>query len=522
MTSPKSVPDINIGKTLFQQNCISCHGVQGKGDGPLSKNLQPKPFDFHDAERQNQHSIFGFYNTISLGVAGTAMPSFKSLSDEQRWALAFYVSQFSASDTQRSKGKALWSQGIGRDKFINLKSVVMVTPSELIQPQNENNFNILTYLRENPAAVSENSKVSPIQFSAEKLRESLESYRRGHSQEAYQIAVSAYLEGFELAETGLGAVDPILRSTIEAGMFKYRNLIMQKALPQLVVTEHDNLQTLLVTADKRLQGATISPGVGFASAMGILLREGLEAILILAAIIAFLTKTGRRDALPYIHAGWVGALLLGVATWFVASYVIDISGASRELTEGVTAFLAAAILLYVSFWLLNKLHVQHWKHFIESKIRGALNGRTLWLLAVVSFIAVYREVFETVLFYETLWAQVGAAGSNMVLLGIGVGALLLVALAWAIFRLGVQLPLRLFFGVSSGMLYLLAIIFTGKGVTALQEAGKLPVDIVNFPRLDLLGIYPNIQGLGLQALLLVVALGGLTYTFWISRIAVKK
>ncbi len=520
-TSPKSTPDVRAAAALFQQNCFACHGAQGKGDGPLAITLQPKPADFHDRERQAQRSVFGLYNTISVGVKGTAMPSFKQLTDEQRWALAFYVSQFSVSDAERSQGQVLWNQGKGRNRFPDLRAVVMATPHDLSVQQNEDGVKVLAYLRANPVMV-DNGKASPIQFSIEKLNESLANYRRGDAQSAYQVAVAAYLEGFELAEAGLGAIDPKLRATIEAGMYNYRNLIKKNAALQLVVTQHDKLQSLLVIADKRMQGTTISPGVGFASAMGILLREGLEAILILAAIIAFLTKTGRRDALPYIHAGWVGALLLGVATWFVASYVIDVSGASRELTEGVTALLAAAILLYVSFWLLNKLHVQHWKQFIESKIRGALNGRTLWLLAAVSFIAVYREVFETVLFYETLWAQVGAEGSQMVLFGIGVGALLLIMLAWVIFRLGVRLPLRLFFGVSSGMLYVLAIIFAGKGVAALQEAGKLPVDAVNFPRMDLLGIYPNMQGLVLQALLVALALGGITYTFWISRVSAKQ
>lgn len=521
VTSPKSAPDVRAAASLFQQNCVSCHGVQGKGDGPLSATLQPRPADFQDRERQAQHSIFGLYNTISLGIKGTAMPSFKSLTEEQRWALAFYVSQFSASDTERSQGQLLWNQGKGRDQFSELRRVVMATPRDLSQQQGEDGMKILAYLRANPAVVG-NGKASPIQFSVEKLQESLANYRRGDVQGAYQEAVAAYLEGFELAEAGLSTVDPKLRATIESSMYNYRNLIQQNASLQLVIAEHNKLQDLLASAEKRMQGTTISPGVGFASALGILVREGLEAILIMAAIIAFLTKTGRRDALPYIHAGWMGALLLGIATWFAASYVIDISGASRELTEGVTALLAAAILLYVSFWLLNKLHVQHWKNFIESKVRGALSGRTLWLLAAVSFIAVYREVFETVLFYETLWAQVGVEGSGMVLLGIGVGALLLIALAWAIFHLGVRLPLRLFFGLSSGMLYVLAIVFAGKGVAALQEAGKLPIDVVSFPRLDLLGIYPNMQSLGLQALLVALALGGVTYTFLVARRAGKR
>src|SRR5690606_33812801 len=257
----------------------------------------------------------------------------------------------------------------------------------------------------------------------------------------------------------------------------------------------------------------LSPTMSFTSSFIILLREGLEAILVLAAITAFLVKTERRDSLPYVHAGWVAALLLAIATWAVAAYVIDISGAGRELTEGFTALLAAGILFYVGFWLHNKTHARRWKQFIEEKVRGALGSRTLWALAAVSFVAVYREVFETVLFYQALWMQSGPEGQRFVVTGFVVAAAALVVLAWLIFRFSVRLPLRLFFGVTAVLLYLLAIVFAGNGIAALQEAGKLPVDPVNFPRIDLLGIHPTLQSLTLQAALLGFAILWAIYSY---------
>jgi len=235
------------------------------------------------------------------------------------------------------------------------------------------------------------------------------------------------------------------------------------------------------------------------------LREGLEAILLLAVVVAFLIKTDRRYALKYIHIGWVTALLLGIATWVAAAYVVDISGASREVTEGVTALLAAAILLYVGLWLHNKLQARRWKEFIETKVQGAFEGGTLWGIALVAFIAVYREVFETVLFYQALWLQTGNGGQSMVVLGFVVAAVVLVVLSWLIFRFSVRLPLRLFFAINSVLLYALAVVFAGKGIAALQEAGKLPVTRIEFPTIDLLGIYPNLQALGLQVTLILAA-----------------
>jgi high-affinity iron transporter len=289
-------------------------------------------------------------------------------------------------------------------------------------------------------------------------------------------------------------------------MMAYRTLIQQGQPPVQVKAQEQRLQELLSEAGERLENTNLSPTMSFTGGLVILLREGLEAILVLAAIAAFLIKTGRRDVLPYLHVGWISALLLGGVTWVIATYTIDISGANREVTEGVTALLAAAILFYVGLWLHNRVHAQHWQRFIQSKVRNALNGRTLWALALVSFIAVYREVFETVLFYQALWVQAGPAGQHLVVFGFVVAVVMLLALAWLIFRFSVHLPLRLFFSANAALLYVLAFVFLGNGIAALQEAGQLPVNPVNFPEIGLLGIHPNLEVLGLQGLLILFTL----------------
>ena len=170
----------------------------------------------------------------------------------------------------------------------------------------------------------------------------------------------------------------------------------------------------------------------------ILLREGLEVILVLAAIFALLIKGQRRDALPYVHAGWIAALALGGITWLVAS-VVAISGPTREMTEGVTALVAAAILLNVGFRMHEKAHADRWRTFLHAQLQEALSARTMWALALVSFLAVYREAFETVLFYQALWVQVAPAYVP-VLGGLisAVGALAI--LGWLIFRGSIRLP----------------------------------------------------------------------------------
>jgi high-affinity iron transporter len=278
-----------------------------------------------------------------------------------------------------------------------------------------------------------------------------------------------------------------------------------------VVAQAAVIEGLLDRARGLLDSTRLSASATFLSAFVILLREGLEAILVLAAIYALLVRAGRRDALAYLHGGWILALIAGGLTWLLASYVIAMSGATREVTEGVSALVAAAILLYVGFWMHGKSQSRQWQAYLDRRLEGALTGRTLWALAFVSFLAVYREAFETVLFYEALAVQAGPRGGVPLLAGLAAAAGALLLLGWLIVRGSVRLPFGLFFGASAALLALLSVILAGKGVAALQGAGWIAVHEVHFPSLPLLGLYPNLQSLLLQAALLVVIAGGFAY-----------
>jgi high-affinity iron transporter len=515
--TPAAPPDLERAALLFQQVCASCHGPSGRGDGPLAKDLDPLPTDFHDRARVVQRSLYGLYNTITLGVEGTGMASFAHLSEAERWALAFYVGGLAATDEELATGARLLARG-EETPPLELSAMTSSTLREIDERFGPDTAALALYLRQQPLSLFA-LQTSPFDVAREQTELAVARFRAGDRAGASAAAFSAYLDGFELVENSVSAVDSGLKKRIEADMSAMRTAIDDPGATLRDVELRAAAALASLGEAKLLLAETeLTPAVVFTSSLAILLREGLEAILILAAIAAFMIKTGRRDALIYVHVGWVAALALGVATWAVSTWLLEISGATRELTEGLTALFAALVLFYVGFWMHGKLNARRWGEFLRENVGKALEGGTLWTLTLVSFIAVYREVFETVLFYQALWAQTNSAGQAMVLAGAGTAAVLLVLSAWLIFKLGVRLPLRQFFGASAAVMIVLAVIFAGKGVAALQEAGKLPSDaIASLPRIEALGIYPNWQSFGLQLVMVAIAIGLVLYSSRVVR-----
>ncbi len=510
---PKKAPNLSGVQALYESECSSCHGVLGYGDGPIASVQEIPPSDFHDMTRQYTRSIFDLYNTISLGVDGTPMKAFNQLSDEQRWALAISVSRFSGKHEQRETGKLLWQKGYLRDYFkslSNLTGMSYAKAEELGDDANVDGKAILAYLRSEPS-ILDVSDHAALDNSIAMLAVSLEHARAGDHKAAYKAALSAYLDGFELAEPSLVIIDKPLKLKVEKEMIAFREFSKSGNVEQLERVQVGLVD--LLNESKNVIGSTqMSPAGAFTGSFIILLREGVEAILVLAAIMTALIKTGRREAMKYIHAGWISAVVLGVVTWWVAENVISVSGASREVTEGAAALFAALILIYVGFWLHSASNSKQWKKFIEHKIDNAMENSTLWVLATVSFVAVYREMFETVLFYQAMWIQIDSGDSQQgFLLGVLAALALLLVLAFLVMRVGTRLPIKQFFQINAVLLFLLAVVFTGQGIAAFQEAGVIASSMIEFPRVEMLGIYPTIQSLGLQLFVLLLGAGLLSY-----------
>jgi high-affinity iron transporter len=370
--APRQPPDLQHGEKLFAQHCAGCHGSQGRGDGPLARGMEPTPSDFHDDIRMRQRSLYGLYNTITLGVPGTAMRAFREFSEADRWALGFFAASLRTDPVVVSKGESLWREGAGKSTFQSMRALVTTTPGKQDFPGSPIDA-VRAYLTQQPHALQVTAH-EPLATSRTKIEEAAHAYANGNREEARRLAITAYLEGFELIESALGNVDAPLRAETEREMMVLRTAIDEGSPSEAVTAQTMKIKILLDRAADMLADGNLSPNTAFVSSLVILLREGLESILIVSTIIAFVVKTGRRDALPYIHLGWIGAMALGALTWALAQYMLGISGVNRELTEGITALLAAAMLLYVGWWLHSRSNAQAWNRYVREQLNTALAG----------------------------------------------------------------------------------------------------------------------------------------------------
>jgi high-affinity iron transporter len=510
--APGAAPDLARGAQLYQQQCASCHGATGRADTAMARRLDPPPIAFSDRARARDRSLFGLYQVIGQGLEGTAMASFASLPPEDRWALAFHVGTLAYSDALARAGEADWRADPAlRARIPDLERLVSITPATLAAAIGEQRAAALVaYLRAHPDALATAGGSQALAVAHELLRQSLAAYRGGDRARAGELALAAYLDGFEPVEAVLNVRDGGLVAEVEGAMGRLRAAIARGAPVEEVAAEAGRVQALFSRAEAALAPEAGSAAATFLGAFAILLREGLEALLIVVAMIGFLRKAERRDMLRWVHIGWIGALVAGVATWWAATAFLTISGASRELTEGFGSLLAALILLFVGVWMHGKAQAGAWQAYVRDKLGKALTKGSAWFLAFLAFIAVYREVFETIIFF----AAMGGEGNGGALAGgIAAGMALLALIAWAMLRLSARLPIGKFFQYSAALIAVLAVVLAGKGVAALQEAGLLGVHpLAGMPRSPLLGLYPTLETLLAQGATIMLLVAGFLWT----------
>jgi high-affinity iron transporter len=510
LRAPATWPDLAAGERIYQQYCAACHGAGGAADGDQAAGLDPAPTVFNSGERIASISPFQAYNTIRLGVDGTSMVAYSMLSDQEVWDVAFFVKSlahhsYDADDADSDPRTDISGIPVTLEQVAMLDDVALAAHLRTSESMTEESaLQAVSALRTHRPTMASGTGLD---LASRRLDQALAAYRAGNPGEARQHALAAYLEGIEPVEPTIGARDRTLLIELESRMMDVRSGIEQQADASDVAAAVERAhQTIEATRDV-LDSGPRSYWFSFLVAASILLREGLEAFLIILAILSVLQAANQARAARWVHAGWLAAVGLGVAGWILSDWLLQIGAAQREIMEGAIALVAVAVLMYVGLWLHSMTESKKWRAFIEERILHKLGTGSLIGLASIAFFAVFREAFESVLFLSALTLEQGD-GHKLAVVGGAVSAIaLILALAPLALRHSMRLPVRQVFRYSSLVMAALCVMLAGKGIHALQEAGLVSVTVLDAPlRFSLLGVYPSMETVAAQLVVMAILL----------------
>lgn len=557
---PTRALDIAEGRQLYERSCASCHGISGAGDGPAGRLMSPRPPALGDAATMHDVSPATMYRIISVGVTGTGMAGYAgTLSPDQRWNIVTYLMSLRATPAMVAEGEGLYTQrclqchgslGAGDGPFARSlshlpqeigtfawqasrsdaqieKAVREGIPATAMPPASDltprQAAGIVAYVRSlslrsngggQTVAARSGDAVAASRNVMSLLEQALAAVRSGRNSDASDKAFDSYI-AFEPMETPARARNPGLVATMERLFADFKGAVRAGDV-RGAERARDAIETNM-PAVLELTRPTGSGVEAFWQSLVIILREGVEAILVIGAVVAFLLKTGHRERLRAIWWGVAWGVLASAATAVLLKTLLSAMPASREVIEGTTMLLAVAVLFSVSYWLISKVEAAKWQQFIREKVTDALEHGGGTALAFVAFLAVYREGAETALFYQTLFNE-GSRVALPLALGLLAGAAALAVIFTLFYRFGVRIPLRPFFGVTSVLLYYMAFVFTGKGVRELQEGNAAPItSIPGAPNVDFLGLYPTVETLLAQLVLVMLFVFAVVKTFWPKR-----
>ena len=500
ISHPTVVPNLSRGRQLFVRDCSKCHGVEGDGQGPSAEELDPPPRSFQDP-RMNQLAPYQIFNAVTFGVEGTEMAShLESLTAQERWDIAFYVMTFRKDFNPRTPENSF---------SLSLKDLATHSSDELIARLQGEGREVqlaeIDYYRSNPPGASFDDLLRVVQ---QKLDQSMQAYQQGDRERAFRLTLDAYLEGVEPVEPALQQRDRRLALELERQFSVYRGALRSDASEVEVSAGYQPLEDLLGQARQTLQDSETAPSLVFLQSLTIILREGVEAFLLLGLMVTYLAAAGQRWLQKYLVVGAAAGIVLGIITWWATQVALTISLLQQEALEGITSLLAAGVLFSVSFWVIHQMDIQHWKEYMKRKTEQAMGTGSGLVLASAAFLAVYREAVETVLFYQALWIRSSTSGGAIVL-GFAVGALLLALLVFCMFRFGLRIPLKQFFSITGVLLGVLAFVFAGYGVRELQVIGWIKETPLQWMfQVAFLEIRPTLESCALQIGILLSLLIG--------------
>ena len=509
-TTPEKWANLSEGEKLFAKNCSSCHGMKGDGTGPAGVGLEPEPTNFLDNELMQEVSAYQMFNTIKLGVPGTAMVAFQDFDEDQLWNLAFYIKslRFKILVTDQSELQKYYDE-VSAD--FSLAQLATLNDNEIaeLMKSGDDSDKFLAALR---LLKPEDTNLNSLSIAKNKLNQALVHYRNGEYSLSKDNALSAYLEGVEPVEARLKSINPGFVGSLENQMMKIRQLVSKKGNEIAVEAEITKAIRMLNDAEQMMSSQQLNYWLTFLISLSIMLREGMEAFLILFVLFIITKKIGAKKAMPWLHSGWILALTAGIAGWFLSDYIIRFGGKNREIMEGLISIFAVVVLLYAGFWMHTKTNARKWQEFVTKKIGSYLEKDKMYGLMAFSFMVVFREVFEVILFLKAISLEASANNQSAIGLGSLAALLILGIIAYIFVRFSKKIPIKQIFLYSSWLVVVLAVILMGKGLHSLQESGWVSVNsISSVVHADWLGVYPTIETVTGQLVLIMIVV--LVY-FW--------
>ncbi|MFI5311726.1 MAG: FTR1 family protein [Gemmatimonadales bacterium] len=537
---PTRAVDAVRGKELYDQNCAQCHGSSGAGDGPSAKTILPKPATIGQSELMYTVTPALMYRIVSVGIPGTMMAGWaQRMSIDDRWAVIAYVNSLRATDADRENGALIlkaqcptcstsappatmdfaWQAERSDSQIVAViaaRDSASMTGLRGVPSLPAGRNAIVAALRaativtpqDRPVAVSDNA--DPRASARQVLRlvdDALTAARAHRIPDAGDLAFDAYI-AFEPLEASARMRNPGLVADMERHFADFKGAVKNGDIGA-AETERGRIELGMPSILEFSTPVSTRWGT-FVESFIIIVREGFEAIIVLGAIVAFLIKTGNRARLRDIWWGTLAGIAASVVLAVLMRTVLSAVPASQELIEGVTMLVAVVVLFSVSYWLLSKVEGAKWQRFIRDKVDTALSHGGSLALGFAAFLAVFREGAETALFYQALLSH-GVDVLAPVSLGLLVGLCALAVIFILFYRFGVRIPLRWFFAITSGLLYYMALVFAGRGIMELQEGSIVSRTVIpGFPHVDLIGLYPTVETLLAQGVLLAL----LVFALW--------
>jgi high-affinity iron transporter len=527
---PPRPPSIARGATMFHENCESCHGEDGSGQGAEAQRLGLKPANFTDRTFIRGETPEDFFNVVTLGRRRSGMPAWgDALSVEERWDAVRFVwtrtadvpaARFDAacggchgdatplmtslgSRSDRALFDALSDPTRGGGAHAAPAALPEAERWQLVAAMRARAFD--AFADASAAATQPLAATAPRPALAEvgQLVDKALATRAGDAAGAAALATDAYMR-FEPFEKRLGATHPSLVRRIEESFVQLRRDVRDEtvgssALAAVAATIHRDLDEAVATLEPERGG-----WVRFVESATIILREGFEVVLVVGALLAYVRRGGTPTLVRALYLGSAAGVVASVATAALLVTVLRPTPGAGDVLEGAAMLLAAVVLFWVSYWLVSKAEADRWQHYIQGKVKSALSAGSGTALAAAAFLAVYREGFETILFYQALFAS-APPGDVMVPAGLVAGIVLLAIVYAGLERLGVRIPMRTFFLATGGFLYAMAIVFAGRGVAELQDGGVASFTPLAWaPRIEVLGLYPTVETLAAQAVFVVL------------------